>query len=108
MGTLGQRLAPPRNPPNLPEQGQRCAGRNFNGRRCCTPEDPCDYGEGDCDGPADGGANDGHAGCREILCVEATTVRSLVTTIMRRMTAEIFQRLCRTHLLNHKLLLMLL
>merc|ERR1712227_730015 len=67
--TLGQRLAPPRNPPNQPEQGQRCAGRNFNGRRCCTPEDPCDYGEGDCDGPADGGANDGHAGCKgDLVC----------------------------------------
>ena len=49
--------------------GQRCAGRNFNGRRCCTPEDPCDYGEGDCDGPADGGANDGHAGCKgDLVC----------------------------------------
>ena len=47
-------------------------------------------------------------GAREILCVAATTVRSLATTIMRRMTAAIFQRLCRTHLLNHKLLLMLL
>jgi len=45
---------------------------------------------------------------REILCVAATIVRSLVTTIMRRMTAAIFQRLFRTHLLNHKLLLMLL
>merc|ERR1719282_2286430 len=67
--TLGQRLAPPRNPPNQPEQGQRCAGRNFNGRRCCTPENPCEYGEGDCDGPADGGANDGHAGCKgDLVC----------------------------------------
>ena len=48
---------------------QRCAGRNYNGRRCCTPENPCGYGEGDCDGPADGGANDGHAGCRgDLVC----------------------------------------
>ena len=42
---------------------QRCRGRNYDGRRCCTPEDPCQYGEGDCDGPADGGRHDGHAGC---------------------------------------------
>ena len=49
--------------------GQRCAGRNFNGRRCCTPENPCDEGEGDCDGPGDGGRNDGHAGCRgDLIC----------------------------------------
>ena len=48
---------------------QRCAGRNYNGRRCCTPENPCDYGEGDCDGPGDGGANDGHAGCKgDLVC----------------------------------------
>merc|ERR1712012_602809 len=45
---------------------------------------------------------------REILCVAATIVRSLATTTMRRMTAAIFQRLFRTHLLSHKLLLMLL
>ena len=49
--------------------GQRCAGRNFNGKRCCTPQEPCGYGEGDCDGPGDGGGNDGHAGCRgELVC----------------------------------------
>ena len=49
--------------------GQRCAGRNFNGRRCCTPEEPCGYGEGDCDGPGDGGANDGDAGCQgDLIC----------------------------------------
>merc|ERR1712126_382222 len=66
---LGQRLSPPRNPPTEPPQGQRCAGRNFNGRRCCTPENPCEYGEGDCDGPGDGGANDGHAGCKgDLVC----------------------------------------
>ena len=47
-----------------PPQGQRCAGRNYNGRRCCTPEQPCGEGEGDCDGPGDGGGHDGHAGCR--------------------------------------------
>merc|ERR1740129_829379 len=44
--------------------GQRCCGRNYNGRRCCTPEQPCGEGEGDCDGPGDGGGHDGHAGCR--------------------------------------------
>ena len=48
---------------------QRCAGRNYNGRRCCTPAAPCEYGEGDCDGPGDGGRHDGHAGCRgELVC----------------------------------------
>merc|ERR1712126_667723 len=66
---LGQRLSPPRNPPTEPAQGQRCAGRNYNGRRCCTPENPCGYGEGDCDGPGDGGANDGHQGCQgDLVC----------------------------------------
>ena len=44
--------------------GQRCSGRNNQGRRCCTPEDPCGEGEGDCDGPGDGGLNDGHDGCQ--------------------------------------------
>jgi len=52
-----------------PPAGQRCSGRNFNGRRCCTPEEPCDLGEGDCDGPLDGGVNDGHAGCKgDLVC----------------------------------------
>merc|ERR1711879_395306 len=32
-----------------------------------TPENPCNEGEGDCDGPGDGGVNDGHAGCKEDL-----------------------------------------
>jgi len=55
--------------PLEPKLGQRCAGRNFNGRRCCTPENPCDEGEGDCDGPEDGGANDGHRGCKgDLVC----------------------------------------
>merc|ERR1711874_38096 len=47
-----------------PPQGQRCRGRNYDGKRCCTPERPCDLGEGDCDGPLDGGVNDGNRGCR--------------------------------------------
>jgi len=52
-----------------PPEGQRCTGRNFQGRRCCTPEAPCDEGEGDCDGPGDGGANDGHTGCKgDLVC----------------------------------------
>jgi len=71
LTTLGfcQRLSPPSNPLTEPPAGQRCAGRNFNGRRCCTPEEPCGYGEGDCDGPLDGGANDGHRGCQgELVC----------------------------------------
>ena len=54
---------------NICFSGQRCAGRNFNGKRCCTPQEPCGFGEGDCDGPGDGGGNDGHAGCRgELVC----------------------------------------
>ena len=49
--------------------GQRCAGRNYNGKRCCTPEAPCDEGEGDCDGPGDGGLNDGNRGCKgDLVC----------------------------------------
>merc|ERR1712227_580470 len=52
-----------------PPPGQRCSGRNFQGRRCCTPENPCDEGEGDCDGPADGGQHDGHRGCKgDLVC----------------------------------------
>merc|ERR1711971_977360 len=52
-----------------PPAGQRCRGRNFGERRCCTPGDPCDEGEGDCDGPGDGGNNDGHAGCKgDLVC----------------------------------------
>merc|ERR1711862_967172 len=68
--TLGLcQRSPPRTPLTEPPQGQRCAGRNFNGRRCCTPESPCGYGEGDCDGPLDGGANDGHRGCQgDLVC----------------------------------------
>merc|ERR1739842_184127 len=55
--------------PLEPQPGQRCSGRNFQGRRCCTPENPCDEGEGDCDGPGDGGNNDGHRGCRgDLVC----------------------------------------
>jgi len=55
--------------PTEPPQDQRCSGRNFQGRRCCTPENPCDLGEGDCDGPLDGGQNDGHEGCKgELVC----------------------------------------
>jgi len=61
LGVLGQNLKPP--------PGQRCSGRNFNGRRCCTPEQPCGKGEGDCDGPLDGGVNDGHEGCQgDLVC----------------------------------------
>ena len=48
-------------------KGQRCSGRNYNGRRCCTPEQPCGLVEGDCDGPLDGGGSDGHRGCQGSL-----------------------------------------
>ena len=70
---------------------QRCAGRNYNGQRCCSPEAPCECGEGDCDDPGDGGRHDGHAGCRgelvcgcgvaEVLCDsdDQCSVRDLVT-----------------------------
>merc|ERR1712014_386415 len=52
-----------------PPPGQRCSGRNYNGRRCCTPEQPCGLGEGDCDGPLDGGTHDGHQGCKgDLVC----------------------------------------
>jgi len=52
-----------------PPAGQRCSGRNYNGRRCCTPEQPCGLGEGDCDGPLDGGTHDGHQGCKgDLMC----------------------------------------
>merc|ERR1711982_261842 len=52
-----------------PPPGQRCAGRNYNGRRCCTPAEPCGEGEGDCDGAGDGGGNDGDRGCRgDLVC----------------------------------------
>ena len=57
------------NIPFQPREDQRCAGRNFQGRRCCTPENPCDEGEGDCDGPGDGGQHDGHEGCKgDLVC----------------------------------------
>merc|ERR1711970_876798 len=55
--------------PLEPPSGQRCSGRNFQGRRCCTPENPCGLGEGDCDGPLDGGLSDGDLGCEgDLVC----------------------------------------
>merc|ERR1711936_335642 len=52
-----------------PPEGQRCSGRNYQGRRCCTPDNPCNEGEGDCDGPGDGGQHDGHLGCKgNLVC----------------------------------------
>merc|ERR1719430_2063126 len=54
---------------NSSSQGQKCKGRTLTGRRCCTPEKPCGLGEGDCDGPLDGGDHDGHAGCQgDLVC----------------------------------------
>ena len=54
--------------PAFPSPGQRCTGRAVArsvGQRCCTPQDPCGEGEGDCDGPLDGAAvHDGHRGCK--------------------------------------------
>jgi len=52
-----------------PPVGQRCSGRNYQDRGCCTPEHPCDEGMGDCDGPLDGGEHDGDAGCKgDLIC----------------------------------------
>merc|ERR1712038_448936 len=62
----GRRCCTPQQPCGL---GQRCRGRNYDGKRCCTPDNPCEEGEGDCDGPGDGGLNDGHAGCKgDLVC----------------------------------------
>merc|ERR1719510_315795 len=58
-----------------PPPGEKCSGRNYQGRRCCTPESPCDVGQGDCDGPADGGAHDGHRGCRAGLVCGSNNCR---------------------------------
>ena len=69
LGVLTVVLTQSITPPQEPALGQRCAGRNYNGRRCCTPQQPCDEGEGDCDGPGDGGQHDGHAGCKgDLVC----------------------------------------
>merc|ERR1712106_921479 len=67
MGTAIAEKDKPIIPPELypfiplePPQGQRCSGRNYQGRRCCTPEKPCGEGEGDCDG---------HDGCQgDLIC----------------------------------------
>ena len=67
---LPENLPPPSPPvilpgtPLAPPPGQRCRGRNYDGRRCCTPENPCQEGEGDCDGAGDGGVSDGNKGCK--------------------------------------------
>jgi len=60
-----------------PPSWQRCGGRNFpggtrigtgTGTRCCTPEEPCEEGEGDCDGSEEGNG-DGGAGCKgDLVC----------------------------------------
>merc|ERR1711862_119146 len=93
--TLGfcQRQSPPSTPLTEPPQGHRCAGRNFNGRRCCTPESPVATARVivmvlwmeelmTVTGAA-----------RETWCVAATTARSSEHTSTRRMTAATFQRL---------------
>lgn len=55
--------------PIEPPAGQRCRGRNYEGKRCCSPEQPCNEGEGDCDGRGDGGLNDGDRGCKgDLIC----------------------------------------
>merc|ERR1711902_378646 len=44
-------------------------------RRCCTPQNPCGLGEGDCDGQLDGGKHDGNAGCRAGLVCGSNNCR---------------------------------
>lgn len=57
------------NIPAEPPTDQRCRGRNYGERRCCNPENPCEEGEGDCDGAADGGQHDGNNGCKgNLVC----------------------------------------
>merc|ERR1712066_937248 len=75
LTTLGfcQRLSPPSNPLTEPPAGQRCAGRNFNGRRCCTPEEPCGYGRETVTVPWTGEPMMVTEDVRENWCVEATT-----------------------------------
>merc|ERR1712110_487941 len=53
-----------------PPAGQRCRGRNYDGKRCCTPEQPCGLGEGDYDG-----INDGNRGCRAGLVCGSNNCR---------------------------------
>merc|ERR1711915_835484 len=69
MGTTTATEEPTEEPIYEPRLDQRCAGRNYGSRRCCTPEEPSDEGEGDCDGPGDGGYHDGHEGCKgDLVC----------------------------------------
>merc|ERR1712106_836791 len=69
MVTSVEAVTRPAFPLTEPFPGQKCSGRNYQGRRCCTPENPCDEGEGDCDGPGDGGGHDGHKGCKgDLVC----------------------------------------
>jgi len=52
-----------------PPPGQMCRGSQYDGQRCCTPDNPCGEGEGDCDGPLEGEKNDGHRGCKgDLVC----------------------------------------
>merc|ERR1712215_602708 len=46
-------------------QQPRCKGRHFGGGRgCCTPVNPCNEGEGDCEAPEDGGGHNNHKDCK--------------------------------------------
>merc|ERR1719436_2010560 len=67
-----------------PKPGYKCAGRNYDGRRCCTPEAPCEYGEGDCDGPGDGGCMTATPGAGASSCAAPTTARSSDTSTTPR------------------------
>ena len=68
-------LSSPQSFPVQPPAGQRCRGRNYGERRCCTPQNPCGLGEGDCDGQLDGGKHDGNDGCRAGLVCGSNNCR---------------------------------
>jgi len=69
--------------PTTCPKSQRCCGRYGDpnrpdvptGRRCCTPENPCDEGEGDCNGHAEAGGGDGNLGCKAGLVCGSNNCR---------------------------------
>jgi len=59
----GSLLLKPEGTP-VPPAGLRCYARNYLGVTCCTPDYPCDEGEGNCDS-----AGDGDRGCKgDLVC----------------------------------------